>query len=90
MVGPLLVALWLAATATDRIKRACFWLACGVVASLTLVSLAKLGAVGDALGRVNGSTARSAALGALFVLAGIAAARSSKLAPNDRRSLPVP
>ena len=78
MVGPLLVALWLAATATDLIERACLWVAAGVFASLTLASLADLGGVGDTLVRFQGSTARSAALGALFVLAGLAAARSSR------------
>jgi hypothetical protein len=77
MVGPLLVALWMAATAAGRIERACLWLAAGAFASLTLASLADLGDVGDALLRFHSSTARSMALGALFVMGGLAT-RSSQ------------
>ena len=75
LLGPLLVAIWLATTATGRVERACLWATAVVLAGLTLGSLADLGEVRDAL--AHGGTARSLALGALLVLAGILA-RSSK------------
>jgi hypothetical protein len=78
LIGPLLVALWLATTAKGPIGRAFLGAAVGGFAGLTLASLAGLGEVGDALMRLHGSTARSLALGALFVVAGILA-RSSKV-----------
>jgi hypothetical protein len=73
LLGPLLVAVWFAATATGRIERACLWATAGVLAGVTLGSLADLGDVHDALVRLPGGTARSVSLGALFVVAGILA-----------------
>jgi hypothetical protein len=76
MLGPLLVALWLAATAVGRLERACLWIAAGVLAALTLAALADLDRVTAALTRVHRGPARSVALGALFVAAGVAGRRS--------------
>jgi hypothetical protein len=73
LLGPLLVALWLAATATGRIERLCLWATAAVLAGLTLGSLADLGEVRDSFVRLHGGTARALALGALFVVAGILA-----------------
>ena len=78
LMGPLLVALWLATTATGRTGRACLGAVAGGLAGVTLASLGGLGEVGDALIRLHGSTARSLALGALFVVAGVLA-RPSEL-----------
>ena len=75
LIGPLLVAVWLAATAPGRLERACLWVAAGVIAGITLASLADVGDVAGTLARLQGATARSMALGALFVAAGLAAAR---------------
>ena len=60
LLGPLLVALWLATTATGRIERACLWATAVVLAGLTLGSLADLGEVRDALAaRRHGAFART-------------------------------
>jgi hypothetical protein len=72
LVGPALVAAWLAATASDRAEAAVFLLAAVVFAGLTVASLAGPGIVRAAFDRDDGAIARAEALGALFVLAGAA------------------
>jgi hypothetical protein len=80
LIGPTLVALWLAATASNRVEALAFVLAAVAFALVTIASLAGLAGVLDmALSRNDGATARTAALGALFVLAGAA-----QLAPSTR------
>jgi hypothetical protein len=59
LIGPALVALWLAATAEARLERAGFLVAAAVCIALTF---------GAAPARDDGSLDRAAALGALFVL----------------------
>jgi Concanavalin A-like lectin/glucanases superfamily len=82
LVGPLLVALWLAATATDRIEAACAYAAAAGWAILTLAAYIDLGGVAELLERFHAPTVRSAAIGALFVLAG-AAARWGSFLPHN-------
>jgi hypothetical protein len=83
VIGPMLVAVWLATTATDRIETACAWLAAAACAALSLASLIDLDGVAGVLEPFHAATARSAALGVLFVLAGLAA-RWSSPAPHMR------
>jgi hypothetical protein len=68
LVGPILVAAWLAATASRRAEAVAFLLAAGAFALLTAHSLA-VGS-GGVLSRDEGAVARTAALGVLFLLAG--------------------
>ena len=71
LVGPTLVAVWLAATAADRVEAATM---CLLAASFTAVSIASISGHGDpALD--DGAVARSAALGVLFVTVGLLGAR---------------
>jgi Concanavalin A-like lectin/glucanases superfamily len=69
LVGPTLVALWLAGTAERRAEAVAFLLAAAGFAGLTIVWLAD-----GATPRDDGSIARMAALGVLFVLGGAASA----------------
>jgi hypothetical protein len=73
LVAPLLVALWLAATADGRLERACLWAAAAVLAGLTLAVYADVDRVVQTLAHLRGGSARSVALGVLFVIAGVAA-----------------
>ena len=72
LVGPALVAAWLAATASDRAEAAVFLLAAVAFAGLTVASLADLETVRAAFDRGGDAIARAVALGALFVLVGAA------------------
>ena len=71
LIGPILVALWLAATAPGLAERAIFLLAAAVCTGVSLDSLADAGTQ-DAMTHADGAVARTAALGALFILAGLA------------------
>jgi hypothetical protein len=71
LVGPTLVAIWLAATATDRVETATM---CLLAASFTAVSIGSLSGNGDPT-HDDGAIARSAALGVLFVTVGLLGAR---------------
>ncbi len=77
LLGCTLVALWLAATASGSGERAGFLLAAAACAGVTIAALASAGDVGSVLAHDQGATARTTALGALFVLAGTLAARRS-------------
>jgi hypothetical protein len=88
VIGPLLVAAWLAATATARVEAAGLCVTATACAALSAASLVDLDGLGDTLARVHGSTARSAALGVLFVLAGLAA-RSSRSPKWDERRMSI-
>jgi hypothetical protein len=77
LIGPTLVALWLAASATRSRECATFLVSAAVFAVLTAASLSDIAGAGGALSFDDGSVVRTAALGALFVLAGAAASRSS-------------
>jgi hypothetical protein len=69
LVGPILVALWLAGTAERRAETIAFLLAAAGFAGVTIVWMTD-----QAMPRDDGSVARTAALGVLFVLAGAASA----------------
>jgi hypothetical protein len=71
LIGPTLVALWLAATASSRAHALSFLVAALVLTGLTIASLADLGGVDVTLARNHGAVARTAALGTLFLLAGL-------------------
>jgi hypothetical protein len=66
LVGPTLVALWLAATAGSRAEVVAFVASACAGTALTIASL------GGTVDRDNGGDARVVALGVLFVLAGAA------------------
>ena len=72
LIGPALVALWLAATASRRGETIAFLLCAAAFAGLTIASIAGIAGADEALASHDGAVARSAALGALFVLAGAA------------------
>jgi hypothetical protein len=73
LIGPTLVALWLGATASSRAQAVSSLLAAAVLTGLTIASLTTWGGVDGALSRDDGAIARTTALGALFVLAGLQA-----------------
>ena len=77
LAGPTLVALWLAANASSRAKAVSFLLGAAVLTGLTVASLTTWGAIDGPLSRDGGAIARTTALGALFVLAGLQAVRQS-------------
>jgi hypothetical protein len=70
LIGPTLVAVWLAATASTRAGIVGFSVAAASFIGLTLGSVGDMAGVGDALSRNGGAIARATALGALFALAG--------------------
>ena len=70
-IGPSLVALWLGATASSRAEAVSFLLAAVVLAGLTVASLAEIAGVDVAASRADGAIARTAAMGMLFMLAGV-------------------
>jgi hypothetical protein len=80
LLGPMLAALWLAATAADRLERTLLGLAAAICAALSILALTGW----DALSHNEGGTARTGALGAVLVLAGIAAARQARKLPRRR------
>ncbi len=73
LVGATLVAIWFAVTASRRDEAVIMYVISAVFAGVTVVSLAGEG--GTELGRHDGGVARSAALGLLFVTAGLLSAR---------------
>jgi concanavalin A-like lectin/glucanase superfamily protein len=75
LIGPSLVAVWLAASASNRVESASLFLAAIVGVAVTTASLADVAGVGVALSRNHAAVTRTAALGAIFVLAGVAAQR---------------
>lgn len=79
LIGPTLVALWLAATARSRAEAVSLALAAAVFAGLTIASLEDVAGLNVALSRAEGSIVRTAALGALFVLGGLPSLTRSAL-----------
>jgi hypothetical protein len=77
VIGPMLVALWIAATAADRGERALLRAAALACAAVSLLAFTGW----DALSHNDGGTARTGALGAVLVLAGVAAARHARKLP---------
>jgi hypothetical protein len=73
LIAPMLVALWLAATARRRGERVVLALAGAACAGLTVASLADVAGLRQPLSHNGGGTVRTAALGALFLLSGLAA-----------------
>jgi hypothetical protein len=71
LIGPALVALWLVATAPGLVERVSFLVSAAVCIGLTIGSLADVAGLEAALARSDGATARTVALGGLFVLAGL-------------------
>ena len=71
LIGPILVALWLARTASHRGTAATMYLLGAVFTAVSVVSLVDPG--GPDLTRDDGGIARSAALGLLLVTAGLLA-----------------
>ena len=71
LIGPALVALWLAATAPGLVERVSFLVSAAVCIGLTIGSLADVAGLEAALARSDGATARTVALGGLFALAGL-------------------
>ncbi len=82
LVGPALVAVWLAATASRRAERAVFTGAAVVCAGLTIGSLTGIAGLATAIPAYDDAVARSAALGALLILAGLAALLSARRTPQ--------
>jgi hypothetical protein len=80
VIGPGLVALWLAATAQGRVERLTFLLVAVACAGLTLTA-------GPA--RDDGSLRRAAVLGALFVIGGVTQYRRSVQATRALPSTPL-
>jgi Concanavalin A-like lectin/glucanases superfamily len=80
LIAPTFVALWLAATASTRTEALVFLLVAVGFAGLTIASVAGLAGVEARLSRDDGSVARAAALGALFLLAGaVGLARATRI-----------
>jgi hypothetical protein len=73
LVGPLLVALWLSATASRGTERAAVLLVAAGCAVLTVASLTDTAGVGDALYPNEGGTARTTAVGVLLIIGALAA-----------------
>lgn len=70
LIGPAVVALWLAATAPRRAEVLAFLVTAAGFALLTVVALAGSSSLADELTRDDGSVARTMAFGAVFLLAG--------------------
>lgn len=81
LIAPTLVALWLAAAASNRAEAAAFLLAAVGFTGLTIASLVDLGGTDEWLSRTDGSIARAAAMGALFTMAGAARLRAGRPPP---------
>jgi hypothetical protein len=97
LIGPILVALWLARTASHRGAAATMYLLSAVFTAVSVVALVDPG--GPDLTRDDGGIARSAALGLLLVTAGLLAVGyrspgsgrrgSSPTRPADRKASPI-
>jgi hypothetical protein len=72
LIGPALVAVWLTATAPRLVERVTFLLATVVCVGLTIGSLTDVAGLEATLAHSDGSIARTAALGALIAIAGLA------------------
>jgi hypothetical protein len=88
LIGPALVALWLAATAPAAPERATFLAAAAVCISLTVGSLADVAWLEATFASNDGAVARTAALGALFAIAGVAQLAAVARATRRSRSSP--
>jgi hypothetical protein len=77
LIGPMLVALWLATTASGRCERAVLLLAAVACAGLTVMAATDVAGLRVPLSHDAGGTPRTAALGAVFLLAGLAASRGT-------------
>ena len=71
LIGPALVALWLAATAPDLVARVSFLVSAAICIGLTIGSLADIAGLEETFARSDGATARTVALGGLFALVGL-------------------
>jgi hypothetical protein len=97
LIGPILVALWLGRTASDRGAAATMYLLGAVYTAASVVSLIDPG--GPDLTRDDGGIARSTALGMLLVTAGLLALRhrssgsrrrgSSQARSAERKATPI-
>ena len=87
LIGPILVALWLARTASHRGTAATMYLLGAVFTAVSVVSLVDPG--GPDFTRDDGGIARSAALGLLLVTAGLLAARYRSPGSGRRGSPPT-
>ena len=87
LIGPILVALWLARTASHRATAATMYFLGAVFTAVSVVSLVDPG--GPDLTRDDGGIARSAALGLLLVTAGLLAARYRSPGSGRRGSSPT-
>jgi hypothetical protein len=79
LVGPALVALWLAATAPSVVERVTFLLAGTVCVGLT---------IGSPVADDDGAVARTVALGALFAIAGVSQLASARRALGQTSRAP--
>jgi Concanavalin A-like lectin/glucanases superfamily len=82
LIGPTLVALWLARTASHRGEAGTMYLLAAVFTAVTVVSVAGGGSVEVA--REYGGIARSMALGALLVTAGVLGSVRARMAAYPR------
>jgi hypothetical protein len=83
LIGPALVALWLAATGPRRVERASFLLAAAICAALTIGSLVDVAGLEATMARNDGAIARTVALGALFAIAGLSQLAATARACSD-------
>jgi hypothetical protein len=84
LIGPILVTLWLARTASHRNAAATMYLLGAVFTAVSVVSIIDLG--GPDLTSDDGGIARSTAVGLLLVTAGLLAARYRSLDSSGRES----
>jgi hypothetical protein len=75
LIGPILVAIWYAATASRRGEALSMYLIAAMLTGVTVLSLAS--GDGHELARDNGGQSRSAAVGLLLVTAAVLGARRS-------------
>ena len=82
LFGPALLALWFAASATERAEATTGWLIAIGLTAATVVSLADVAGIGIRMQRDDGGLARSAALGVTLFFIGLVMLR------HDARSRP--
>ena len=83
LIGPALVAVWLAATASSRAELAVFRSTAAVCVGLTFGSLTGIAGIDTAISAEDdGAVARSLALGALLMLAGLVALLRRRTSPQ--------
>jgi hypothetical protein len=82
LIGPTLVALWLARTASHRGEAGIMYVLAAVFTAVTVVSVAGGGSLEVA--REDGGIARSMALGALLVTAGVLGSVRARMAAHPR------